>query len=144
MIADFDGDGRAIGDGHVGGIGDDEFELLADDGRKQIALQETNAISHTHSGAAFSRATVESGFGNVNCGDCCLGPFVRESNRQLPRSPCRRRRCAGLETLARVRSTFSTRCSVSGRGTSTSERDAEGQSVEFAFARDVLDWLAFA
>ena len=38
VIADFDGEGIAIGGGDVGRIGDDEVELLAGDGREEVAL----------------------------------------------------------------------------------------------------------
>ena len=45
VIADFDGEGIAIGGGDVGRIGDDEVELLAGDGREEIALEKADGNS---------------------------------------------------------------------------------------------------
>ena len=92
VIADFDGEGRAIGDGDVWGIGNDEFELLANDRRKQIALQEANAISETHAYGIVARHC-QRGLGNVDCRDCCAWAIRAREQSQLLRSPCLRRRC---------------------------------------------------
>ena len=53
MFADFDGDESAVGVGNVGGIGDDEFELLAGDGGEEIALQEADAIGDVIASCVF-------------------------------------------------------------------------------------------
>ena len=45
MVADFDGEGSAVGGGDVGRIGDDDVELLAGDGREEIALEKADSSS---------------------------------------------------------------------------------------------------
>ncbi len=44
VVADFDGEGVAIGTGHVRRIGDDEFKRLAGDRSEKIALKKADAI----------------------------------------------------------------------------------------------------
>jgi len=58
VIANFYGKGRPIGDGNVWGIRNHEFELLANDRRKEISLQEANAISETHAFGIVARNAI--------------------------------------------------------------------------------------
>ena len=119
--------------------------------RSAILLR--SAFSREIARAFFEMSVpVTTAFGSCDASATAIAPDpvptsrmrMGEAGSLLSHPSCKEGRKDGApERVARARH-CSTRCSVSGRGIRHVGRDAKGQAVEFRFAGDVLDGLAFA
>jgi len=68
VLADFDGDKRAVGVGNVGWVGGDDFESLARDGGEEVALKEADVAGDVVAGSVLA-SDGEGGVGDVDGGE---------------------------------------------------------------------------
>jgi hypothetical protein len=79
VVADFDGEGRAIGFWDVGWVGDYDVELLFIYWGEKVALEEADAIGEA-SKVGVATGNSERCFRGIDCGDLGVWPVMRECN----------------------------------------------------------------
>ena len=146
VVADFDGKGIAVGGGDVGWIGDDEVEAALRRRGRADRLARKRMRSAILLRSAFSRANsradaemsvaVTIGIRQLRASATAIAPEPVPTSRMrmargggpcFPILPAKKAGRMGHPSVLRERGHFSTRCSVSGRGISTSGVTRKGR-----------------
>src|ERR1035441_2883252 len=140
VVADLDGERGAVGQGNVGRVGGDDLEMLAGDGREQIAFKEPNVAGNAVSSRVLAR-DCQGGGGQIDSGDLRMRQMMSEGYGDAAGAGAHIDDARSWKAGGQFEGLLDQVLGLGARDQHI-RRNAKGQAVELGFADDVLNGLS--